>query len=316
MVITVEKRKQENLDPFENSTFNPYTKPIATVNPGEIVSIHTWDAFGGVVKPGQTFQQAVDKGKVGALNPVTGPIYIRGASPGDTLKVEILEIELPHEGASSIIPGFGALEGWLNLNDPLTKICKIKNNIVYFHTKTHGVIEIEADPFIGTIGVAPSFEAIKTLAPGIHGGNMDCPDVKPGNTLYLPVFCDGALFGLGDVHAVQGDGEICGTAIEVSAKVNVKFEILKKSISCPRIESNTEMMVVGSARPLEDAARMSYKGLIELLVEEYGWDQSEAYMFSSLAVKARIAQIVDPLYTVVTKIDKKYLISSINDGDI
>ena len=306
MVITVDRRRQEELDSFENSTFNALTEPVATVSPGDVVSIHTWDAFGGVVERGQTFQEAVERGKVGALNPVTGPIYIEGASPGDTLKVELQDIKLPEWGAVSIIPGFGALEGWLKLVDPVTKICKIKDDIIYFETE-QGVIEIEADPFIGTIGVAPSFEAIQTLAPGIHGGNMDCPDVKPGNTLYLPVFCEGALFGLGDVHAVQGDGEICGTAVEISAKVTVKFEVLKKTISCPRIESEDEMMVLGSARPLEDAARLAYRGLIEMLVEDYGWNQDEAYMFSSLTAKSRIAQIVDPLYTVVAKMNKKYL---------
>ena len=305
-MIKIERRNKEDLDSFENSTFNSRTKPIATVKPGEIVSIHTWDAFGGVVKLGQTFQQAIERGKVGALNPVTGPIYIDGAFPGDTLKIELIDIELPDIGAVSIIPGFGALEGWLNLNNPLTKLCKIKDNIIYFDTKK-GLIEISAEPFVGTIGVAPSYEAIQTLAPGMHGGNMDCPDIKPGNTLYLPIFCEGALFGLGDVHAVQGDGEICGTAVEVSANVKVKFDVLKKTISYPRIESKDEIMVLGSARPLEDAARLAHKGLIEMLVEEYGWRQDEAYMFSSLAVKSRIAQIVDPLYTVVAKINKKYL---------
>jgi amidase len=163
------------------------------------------------------------------------------------------------------------------------------------------------DPFIGTIGVSPAYEAIQTLAPGPHGGNMDCPDVKPGNKLYLPVSQPGALFGLGDVHAVQGDGEICGTAVEIGAVVKLRFQVQKKTIAWPRVESPDQIMTVCSARPLEDAARLAYRELIGWMVEDYGWDRDDAYIFLSLACKARIAQIVDPLYTVAAKLDKRYL---------
>jgi acetamidase/formamidase len=133
---------------------------------------------------------------------------------------------------------------------------------------------------------------------------MDCPDVKPGNTLHLPVTQEGALFGLGDVHAVQGDGEICGTAVEISSVVTVEFNVLKKTIAWPRIESEDMIMTVCSARPLEDAARLAYRELIHWMVSDYGWSRDDAYMFCSLAMKSRIAQIVDPLYTVVAKIRK------------
>ena len=249
----------------------------------------------------------MDQGLAGALNPVTGPIYIRGAEPGDTLVVEILDIEVPEWGGSSIIPGFGALEGWLNLMKPRTKISYIKEDKITYETDHGKTIELETEPFIGTIGVSPAYEAIQTLAPGPHGGNMDCPDIRPGNTLYLPVTQKGALFGLGDVHAIQGDGEICGTAVEIGAVVKIRFNVLKKTIAWPRVESDDMIMTVCSARPLEDAARLAYRELINWMVSDYGWDRDDAYMFLSLAVKARIAQIVDPLYTVVAKVSKKYL---------
>jgi acetamidase/formamidase len=190
---------------------------------------------------------------------------------------------------------------------PKTKICYIEDNKITYKTDHGKIIHLKADPFIGTIGVSPSHEAIQTLAPGPHGGNMDCPDVKPGNKLYLPVNVDGALFGLGDIHAVQGDGEICGTAIEIHAEVTVKFDILKKSIHWPRIESDDMIMTVCSARPLEDATRLAYRELINWMIEEFGWNRDDAYIFLSLAGKARIAQIVDPLYTVVAKLEKKYI---------
>lgn len=137
---------------------------------------------------------------------------------------------------------------------------------------------------------------------------MDCPDICPRNTLYLPVFQKGAPFGLGDAHAIQGDGEICGTAVEIGANVHLRFKVLKKSIAWPRVESNDMIMTVCSARPLEDAARLAYRELINWMVSDYRWDRDDAYMFLSLTVKARIAQIVvDPLYTVVAKLPKKYL---------
>jgi acetamidase/formamidase len=307
MVKRIAKKPRDELTAWDNSTLNPLTEPVAHVNLGETVEVETWDAYGGVVSPRRTFQQAVEEGAVGALNPVTGPIYVEGAEPGDTLVVEILEIELPEWGGSSIIPGFGALEGWLNLMQPKTKVSYIKGDEVVYGADHGAVLNIPVDPFIGTIGVSPAYEAIQTLAPGPHGGNMDCPDVKPGNKLYLPVSHPGALFGLGDVHAVQGDGEICGTAVEIGAVVKLRFQVQKKTIDWPRVESPDQIMTVCSARPLEDAARLAYRELISWMVEEYGWDRDDAYIFLSLACKARIAQIVDPLYTVAAKLDKKYL---------
>lgn len=307
MVKRIEKKPRNKLTATGNSTLNPFTEPVARVNPGEVIEVSTWDAYGGIVSPSRTFQEAIEQGLGGALNPVTGPIYVEGAKPGDTLAVEILDIELPEWGGSSIIPGFGALEGWLNLMEPKTKISYIKDQKIIYETDHGKTIKFDADPFIGTIGVSPAYEAIQTLAPGPHGGNMDCPDVKPGNTLYLPVNQEGALFGLGDVHAVQGDGEICGTAVEINAVVKLRFEIINEKITWPRIESENMIMTVCSARPLEDAARLAYRELINWMVKDYGWDRNDAYMFLSLAVRARIAQIVDPLYTVAVKLNKNLL---------
>ncbi len=137
---------------------------------------------------------------------------------------------------------------------------------------------------------------------------MDCPDVRPGNRLMLPVTRPGALFGLGDVHAVQGDGEVCGVAVEVDAVVTLKFDLEKgRKIDWPRVESPAEIMTVGSARPLEDAARLAFREMVDWMASDYGWVREDAYMFLSVAARARIAQIVDPLYTVVVKLDKSFL---------
>jgi len=169
-------------------------------------------------------------------------------------------------------------------------------------------IEVPARSFIGTIGVSPAFEAISTITPGRHGGNMDVPDVCVGNTLYLPVAVEGALLGLGDVHAVQGDGEICGTAVEVSSKVTLKVELERnKKLDWPRIESKDEIMTVCSSRPLEEAVRLAFLELIKWLETDYDFERYDAYAFLSLAAKARIAQVVDPLFTAVAKLPKKML---------
>ncbi len=290
MVRRIKRKPVGELEHLVDSVLTPHNPPIACVKPGEVVEIETWSALTKVT------------------NPVTGPVEIEGAEPGDTLCVEIVGIELPSEGTTAIIPGFGALEGWLRLMDRRMKTCEIKDGKVFYPKEGGGVLEIDTDPFIGTIGVSPQFEAINTLSPGRHGGNMDCPDVRPGNTLMLPVFRPGALFGLGDVHAVQGDGEVCGVAVEVDAVVTLKFDLEKgKKIDWPRVESPEEIMTIGSARPLEDAARIAFREMVDWMAHDYGWERLDAYMFLSLAARARIAQIVDPLYTVVAKLHKRYL---------
>ena len=290
MTRRIKKKPEEELDALVDSVLDPRTPPIANVNPGETVEVETWSALARIT------------------NPTTGPLYIEGAEPGDTLVVEIIDIELPDEGTVAIIPGFGSLEGWLNLMEPRRKACEIENGTITYVRDDGKRLELEADPFVGTIGVAPEVEAVSSLTPGRHGGNMDCPDIRPGNKLLLPVTRPGALFKLGDVHAVQGDGEVCGVAVEVDAVVTLKFGLRKGwTINWPRIESPDEIMSVGSARPLEDAARHAFREMVEWMVADHGWVRDDAYMFLSLAGKARIAQIVDPLYTVVAKLSKGYL---------
>ncbi len=290
MTRRIKKKPEEELDALLDSVLDPRTPPLANVKPGETVEVETWSALARIT------------------NPTTGPLYIEGAEPGDTLVVEVIAIELPDEGTVAIIPGFGSLEGWLNLMEPRRKVCEIENGTITYVRDDGKKLELDADPFIGTIGVAPEVEAVSSLTPGRHGGNMDCPDIRPGNKLLLPVTRPGALFKLGDVHAVQGDGEVCGVAVEVDAVVTLRFGLRKGwTINWPRIEAPDEIMTVGSARPLEDAARHAFREMVEWMVADHGWTRDDAYMFLSLAAKARIAQIVDPLYTVVAKLSKGYL---------
>ena len=308
LVRRIRKTPFEELAFINNCTLGPLNKPVATVAPGEVVEVETWDALGNAVKLNQTLEEVIQRSLVLYENPITGPIYVKGAKPGDTLLIEVVDISTPHSGVTVVMPSFGGLEGWLQPSPPLTKFSKIIDGKAIYTLNDGREIDIPIKPFIGTIGVSPASEAISTITPGRHGGNMDVPDVCPGNKLYLPVAVKGALIGVGDVHAVQGDGEICGTAIEIPSIVTMKIDLIKKKkIDWPRIESPNEIMTVCSARPLEDAVRLAFVELIKWLQEDYGFERYDAYMFLSLVAKVRLAQIVDPLFTVVAKLHKTLL---------
>ncbi|MGB9714021.1 MAG: acetamidase/formamidase family protein [Candidatus Bathyarchaeales archaeon] len=308
MVRRIKKTPFEAMSLVNNCTFGPFNKPVAVVKPGEVIEVETWDCFGNSVEPGQTLKDVIESSKPLYENPITGPIYVEGAKPGDTLLIEIIDISIPVRGVTAVVPGFGGLEGWLKTSPPLTKFSEIKDGKVIYRLNDGREIAIPVKPFIGTIGVSPKLETISTITPGKHGGNMDAPEVCPGNRLYLPVAVEGALLGLGDVHAVQGDGEICGTAIEIPSIVTIKIDLIKKkSIDWPRIESPNEIMTVCSARPLEDAVRLAFLELIKWLEEDYGFERYDAYMFLSVAATARLAQIVDPFFTFIAKIPKSLL---------
>ncbi|MEM3698021.1 MAG: acetamidase/formamidase family protein [Candidatus Bathyarchaeia archaeon] len=300
--------KNKDLSEIVDCTFSPHNKPVVRVSPGETVQLETYDCFADVVRPGQELAKVLKSAKPLYDNPVSGPIYIEGAERGDVLEVDIVDIKVPDLGVTTIVPGFGALEGWLTKSPALTKFSSIKNGRIYYRTNHGKEISLPVKPFIGSIGVAPPTESISTITPFRHGGNMDVSEVCAGNKIYLPVGVKGGLFAAGDVHANQGDGEICGTAVEVPALITLKFEVLKgKSIDWPRIESKEEIMAVGSAKPLEDAARLAFRELIQWLNSDYGFSVYDAYMLLSIAGKARIAQMVNPLYTVVAKLSKEYL---------
>jgi amidase len=293
--------------------FNPYREPIARVKPNERVTIHTDDAFESrITKKEDLPSRALATAKF--LNPQTGPIYVEGAEPGDSLAVRIESIVPTRDFAVSVlIPYFGGLTSTnftRTLQEPLPERVWIwdlvdgGDNLV---NEELGV-KLPWEPFLGTLAVAPDLEAITALAPGPFGGNMDVPDVKPGNTVYLPVWNSGALVYSGDCHARQGQGELCGVAMEITSKVTMVFEVIKdKAIEWPRIESDEAIMVVGSARPMEDAARIANTELILWLEQEYGYDRWDAYQLLTQAGGLYVGNMVDTTYSLVASIEKKYL---------
>jgi len=248
------------------------------------------------------------------LNPQCGPIAVNGIGKGDCLAVHIQAVETrgaQPAGKTCIIPEFGGLVGTSStamLNPPLperVRVMHVDKNGVRWNDK----ITLPYQPFIGTIGISPEIEAISSLQPDYHGGNMDLPDVAPGAILYFPAHVDGGLLYVGDCHAAQGDGELSGVAIEQRASVTLQIDVIKGwSFAWPRLETENFVMTIGSARPLEDAARIAYRELVRWMSGEYGFDEIDAYMLLSQAGRIRLGNMVDPKYTIGASILKKYLV--------
>ncbi len=296
--------------------FSPYREPIGRVEPGERVVLHTEDAFESRINTVEDLpSRALATAKF--LNPQTGPIYVEGAEPGDTLAVRMEDIEPKRDYAvSCYVPYFGGLTS-TTLTRTLQEALPEKVYLWSLHEDEGGRylineeigVRLPWEPFVGTIAVAPDLEAISALSPGPFGGNMDVPDVRPGNTIYLPVWNEGALFYTGDCHARQGQGELCGVALEITSRVTVSFEVIKGGgIEWPRIESEERLMSVGSARPMEDAARIAYTELIGWLEDEHGFSRLDAYQLLTQAGGLYVGNMVDTTYSLVASIDKRYLV--------
>jgi len=194
------------------------------------------------------------------------------------------------------------------LNDPLPEITRkidIDEEGVYWSRR----VTLPYRPHIGTLSLSPEIDSINSLTPDNHGGNMDVPDMGPGSVTYLPVRSPGARLFIGDAHACQGDGEVCGTAVEYASRTTIHVDLIKGwQIDWPRLETEHRIMAIGSARPLEDATRIAYHELVMWMANEYGYDKWDAYMMLSQCGKVRLGNFVDPKYTVAAGVEKKYLI--------
>ncbi len=289
-------------------------EPVLRIKPGAVVESRTFS------RAGDYYERAG-----GAWPGEVGPFYIEGATPNDTLVVKILRLRLNRDTAvSSVGPGgISAVAGDSRtrmLNDPLParrfvwQLDRTRNvGVIELPSSASKRIELPLSPMLGRLAVAPAGEEeFGGLWPGNFGGNMDSSDAREGTTVYLPVFHEGALFYFGDVHALQGDGEIVGSGLETTADVTFQFDVIKgRRIRWPRMEDANDIMVAGSGRPLVDAFRIAQVELIEWLVDEYGFDKMDAYQVVSQAGHSRIANVVDPNYTVMAKFPKQLLPSKV-----
>jgi acetamidase/formamidase len=291
--------------------------PIRRIRPGTRIVTWTEDCYdGAVTRPDQLPTKVQPPGHD---NPQTGPFYVEGAEPGDTVVIRIEKLEPARAyGISSSFPGFGALNGtnrtailgpslpetvWFYDVDRAQGVARTKSS------DGRHTWEVPLSPFLGCLGVAPAEGEVRsTVVPDDFGGNMDCPEVRAGNTVSLGVRVPGALLSFGDGHYAMGDGEIIGTAVEGAMNVELTVELVKhRETPWPRIENSEWMMSVGAGRPLEDAARVAYKDMVSWVREKSGLSEIDAYEFVSQNARAPIVQMVDPQYTVLVKIEKRRL---------
>jgi amidase len=292
-------------------------EPVRRIRPGTIVELYTEDCFGGLVRDVGDLPSVVCEFPY--LNPVTGPFHVEGAEPGDTLAVHFVEIVPARDWAvSSTFPHFGALTGThttATLHPPLDELVwrydvDVAAGTVRYHARRGDFsVELPLDPMHGTAGVAPAaFESRMTIVPDTHGGNMDSPELRAGVTAYFGVNVPGALFALGDGHCRQGDGEVCGTGVEAAMNTVVILELIKGTPTpTPRFETDAVLMSAGSARPLEDAYRMSQHDLVTWAAGLTGLDVLDAYQLLSQAGRAPVGNVCDPNYTMLAAVAKRYL---------
>ena len=307
----VEHHLTEELQKTFHYTIGPYSTPVLHVKPGDRVVVDTRDAFEGKIK--NETDKPSEVLTVPFLNPQNGPIMIEGAEKGDVVAVYIEKMsprgDDPH-GFCCMIPNFGGLTGTdytALLNEPLPEVVRkirIDEENVYWSKRN----TLPYKPHIGTLSLSPELDSINSLTPDSHGGNMDVPDMGPGSITYLPVRSPGGRLFIGDAHACQGDGEVCGTAVEYQSTTTVRVDLIKKwKIDWPRLENEDALMSIGSARPLEDATRIAYRELVLWMAAEYGFDKWDAYMMLSQVGKVRLGNFVDPKYTVGAMVAKHYL---------
>lgn len=279
--------------------FSRRNRAAYRVAQGERVVVETRDCFSGLIRsPRERFEDV----SMDVVNPATGPIEVDGLSAGDVVCVSIDGIKLGKRGVTVCSPELGNLAKYVGHST--TKILDVRGGKARF---SEG-LWIDLRPHVGVLGVSPANGEPPTYYPGDHGGNLDTGEVGEGSRVYLPTFVDGAMVALGDVHAAMGDGEVCGTGIEIAADVTVSMSKAEgMDIVRPMIETRSEWLTYAAAKTLDKAARLATYDMVRFIMRTKGTGFEESYMLSSVAADLRISQVVDPLMAVRMAINKKYL---------
>ena len=283
-----------------NYEFSRHLEPRARVRPGDSLCVESEDALSGQIrKPGDRR----DKSKVPYSNPVTGPIVVEGAQPGDALCVKIAQIRPRDDQCATYTGHPKRLCEWLGTDVPHgAHVCPIRDDVIHWSDR----ISIPYEPMLGCIGTAPDWGVPTTAPAGPHGGNMDLVEVCPGSTVFLPVFVPGAFLYLGDAHAAMGHGELSATGLEMAAETTITIDLIKdKKLAGPRIESPTEIISVATGSPMEHSIAEAYARLILWMEHDYGWNRWKAY--DILTHVGRISVGYYGIGTVGAKIEKRFL---------
>jgi amidase len=269
--------------------FGPDLEPVLEVEPGSVVRLETNDCFTGQIASEDDLVTEIDFERV---NSATGPVAVKGAEPGDSLVVELLEVRPSGQGFATLIPGFGQLID--QVHSPVTKVFRVEGDTVYMNDR----VSFPLRPMVGVVGVATDGETVANGWAGRHGGNLDDHLHGPGTTLYFPVRQPGGMFAVGDMHASMGDGEICGTGVEIAGEVVARFDLLKgKQATWPVTELPDRWVAHATAETdadfMEALQRVSEEAA-RLLVDEWGFTMEEAFVFLSVACDAGICQACRP----------------------
>lgn len=280
-----------------HSKFSKDIPPVLTVPSGAVIEAFTQEASAGQIKPGDG-PEVLANLSFDPIHPLTGPVYVETAEPGDVLKVTLHEIELQDWGWTAILPGFSFLADQFNEPYLKTYTTQAGDEYVNFNEK----IKVPLKPFPGVMGVAPATgEMLSTIPPRENGGNMDDPHMVEGTTVYFPVFVKGGLFSIGDTHATQGMGEVCGTAIEAPMRIIYQIEVIKgkRSIPEPEYETDDYYAVTAIGTTIDEAAKKAVAYMIDYLVAEHNLSRNDAYALCSLAGDLKIAEVVDMPHMLV-----------------
>jgi amidase len=265
--------------------FAPDVAPVAEIEPGETVLLETLDAASGRLQRAEDVARFTRERDPNRVNPATGPIAVRGARPGDELRVEILEIRLEPQGYTRFAPGAGVMRD--ELREPRAMIVRVEGGTLVCDNG----LRFPARPMVGVIGTCPADAEYTTAKPGPHGGNLDFNHMTTGIVAHLPVFVPGALFALGDLHASMGDGEVTGTAIEISGEVTVRIDLVRGSgLRKPWFEDAESWITYGNAPDLEEAVRIAVAEMATFLTERLRIDREEAFLLLTARGDVRIGQ--------------------------
>jgi amidase len=268
-------------------SFGPEMEPVLEVEPGAVVTLETNDCFTGQIRTEADLVTEIDFGRV---NSATGPISVRGAEPGDSLVVELLEVKPGPRGFATLIPGIGQLID--RVHAPLTQVFRVEGNTIHMNDR----VSFPLRPMVGVIGVATDGETLTNGFAGRHGGNLDNHLNGPGATVYLPVRRPGGMLAIGDMHASMGDGEICFTGVEIEGEVTIRIDVLKaKQGTWPVTELRDRWVVHGTAgADFMEALDLACEEAARFLVDQWGFTIEEAFVFLSVACDANICQACRP----------------------
>jgi acetamidase/formamidase len=281
-----------------HARFSSAIPPVLQVHTGDVVEVFTKEATDGQLSMESRAEDLATL-DFDPIHPLTGPIHVAGAEPGDVLAVTLHEIEVLGWGWSAITPGFGFLAD--EFTEPYLKTFAIPAGAT--ELQFNDEIRLPIEPFPGVMGVAPATDSmLTTIPPRANGGNMDDQHMTAGTTVYFPVFAPGALFSIGDTHVLQGDGEVCGTAIEAPMRIVLELNVIKggRELREPEYETADAYAVTAFATTLDEAARKATRYMVDYLVAEHGMDRNDAYMLCSLAGDLRIAEVVDVPHVLVS----------------